>query len=52
MKIIKIKPAKPIKASIKNGNNYKIWLDPDMSNEQTGKGRKFSIKKLKIGEAK
>lgn len=52
MKILKIKSANPIKESIKHGDNYKIWLEPNMPNEQTGKGRKFAIKKIKVGETK
>lgn len=46
MKIIKIKPEKPIKQSVKSGDNYKIELAKNMSQKGTAK-RKFSIKKLK-----
>lgn len=52
MIIRKIKMDKPIKESIKHGNNYKIWLNPNMPIEAVGEGRKFSIKKLKSTEAK
>lgn len=52
MKIIKITPVKPIMNSIKRGDNFKIWLNPNMPNEAVGEGRQFSIKKIKIGEAK
>jgi len=47
MRIIKIKPEKPIKESIRSGNNFKITLYADMPNTMTGVGRKFAIKKLK-----
>jgi len=46
MKIIKIKPEKPIIQSVKHGDNFPITLYADMPNTMTGRGRKFSIKKL------
>jgi len=47
MKIIKIKPEQPIKESIKHGDNFNILLANDCPANETGKGRKFAIKKLK-----
>ena len=52
MKILKIKQTKPIIESIKNGDNYKIWLNPNMDNKMTGKSRPFRIVKLNPTRAK